>query len=338
MLSKRLSGKIFLKKYTMQIIDKTKTDNISNTNFNKNNNNNNKRISKIPVHFRYSCQDKRMFLKNKFINNENKDCNDNNTTNKNEFSTKKDKNYYLKILDEIYLNDSHYSNDNNKIKKESSIKESKKILRKKTCNFQKLKSFKDNQILKISKSSKKLIYKFNNGNKNNSSEKNNKMTNNNKNNTEKKENIKSKHFIQENTIENQYKQFPSDNYISKFMTTDGLIKVKTKENYQKFRSSKKNIDEDKYIKKKLNEPLDYKDLSKLSKLNNINIENKLGNNKRSRNNENQFENEKVGLENTTTKNISNKNILSGKSVKKKKYIKMCQICFCCLTKNNDDSF
>ena len=64
----------------------------------------------------------------------------------------------------------------------------------------------------------------------------------------------------------------------------------------------------------------------------------MGNNKRSRNNENQFENEKVGLENATTKNISNTNILNDNSIKKKKYKKMYQTCFCCLFKNNDDSF
>jgi hypothetical protein len=337
MISKKLSGKIFQKKNSMPISDKMKNDDISNSNYNKISNNNSKKISKIPVYLRYSFQDKRMLLKNKFLNNENKDCNDNNNINKNEISQKKDKNYYLKLLNEIYMNDSHYSNNNKEMKKEESIKVSKKIVRKKTCNFIKLKSFKDNQNLK-SKSSKKLSNKFNNGNKNNSNEKNNKMIDNNKKDTEKKEHLKSQQLIQENTKENQFRQFHSDNYISKFLTTEALVNVKMKDNYKKLRSSKVNIDEDKCIKSTLNEPLEHKELNKLNKLNNINNENKKGNNKRSRNNVNQFENEKVGLENATTKNISNKNILNDKSIKKKKYKKMCQTCFCCLVKNNDDSF
>ena len=337
MISKKLPGKIAQKKYSMPIIDKMKNDDILSTNYNKINNNNNKRISKIPVNIRYSFQDKRMLLKNKFLNNENKDCNDNNNINKNEISQKKDKNYYLKLLNEIYMNDSHYSNNNKEMKKEESIKVSKKIVRKKTCNFIKLKSFKDNQNLK-SKSSKKLSNKFNNGNKNKSNEKNNKMINNNKKDTERGVDLKSQQFIPENTKETQYKQFPSENFISKFMTSEALVNVKMKENYKKLKSSKFNIDEDKYIKNILNEPLEHKELSKLSKLNNINIENKLGNNKRSRNNENQFENEKVGLENATTKNIPNKNILNDKSIKKKKYKKMYRSCFCCLVQYNDDSF
>jgi hypothetical protein len=183
-----------------------------------------------------------------------------------------------------------------------------------------------------------LSNKFNNGNKNKSNEKNNKMINNNKKDIERGVDLKSQQFIPENTKENQYKQFPSENFISKFMTSEALVNVKMKENYKKLKSSKFNIDEDKYIKNILNEPLEHKELSKLSKLNNFNIENKLGNNKRSRNNENQFENEKVGLENATTNNIQNKNILNDKSIKKKKYKKMYRTCFCCLVQNNDDSF
>ena len=106
------------------------------------------------------------------------------------------------------------------------------------------------------------------------------MINNNKNGREKKDNSKSKLCIKENTKENQDNQKVSnDNNISKFKTTEALVKVKMKENYKKLRSSQVNIDEDKYINKILNEPLEPKELSKL----NNNNKNKLGSNKSSRN-------------------------------------------------------
>ena len=236
---------------------------------------------------------------NKVLNNEDKDTIDNNNTNNHKIPIKKDKNYYLNLLNEIYLNDSHLSNTNN----ETSIKISKKLMKKKTCNFSKIKIFKDSQTIKSSKNLKKLTLKFNNGNKNPSNENNNIMINNNKNDKEKKENSKSKLYIKEN-----------------------------------IRSSKAIINENKYINKKLNEPLEHKELSKLNKLNNKNKENKLENNKRSRNNENQFENENVSLENINTKNITNNTNLNCKSNTKKNNIKMYKTCFCCLIKNSDDSF
>jgi hypothetical protein len=206
-------------------------------------------------------------------------------------------------------------------------------MKKKTCNFSKIKIFKDSQTIKSSKNLKKLTLKFNNGNKNPSNENNNIMINNNKNDKEKKENSKSKLCIKEN---NDYKRFCSDNCIAEFKCTEALVKVKIKENYKRLRSSKAIINENKYINKKLNEPLEHKELSKLSKLNNKNKENKLENNKRSRNNENQFENENVSLENINTKNITNNTNLNCKSNTKKNNIKMYKTCFCCLIKNNDD--
>ena len=204
-------------------------------------------------------------------------------------------------------------------------------MKKKTCNFSKYKFFNDNQIIKKTKSPKKLSLNFNNENKNKLDEKNNKMINN-KNEREKKGNSKSKLCIKENTQENQNnQQFSSENCIYRFKTTKALVKVKPKVNYKKLRSSQVNIDEDKYIKKILNEPIEHKELSKLKSKN----KNKLGSNKRSRNIVNQFKNEKVSLENTVTQNMSSKNTLN---VTKKKYIKMYKTCFCCLVKNNDDSF
>ena len=334
MVPKKLTNKMLHKKYSMQIINKCKSDDISSINLiNKLSNINNNKISKMPVNFRYSCQNKNMFLSNKALNNENKDCDNNYFTHNynNETSTKKDKDYYLNLLNEIYLNDSHLSNNHNEIKKESSNKISKKIVKKKTCNFSKYKFFNDNQIIKKTKSPKKLSLNFNYENKNKLNEKNNKMINN-KNEREKKGNSKSKLCIKENTQENQNnQQFSSENCIYRFKTTKALVKVKPKVNYKKLRSSQVNIDEDKYIKKILNEPIEHKELSKLKSKN----KNKLGSNKRSRNIGNQFKNEKVSLENTVTQNMSSKNTLN---VTKKKYIKMYKTCFCCLVKNNDDSF
>ena len=312
---KNFSSKMLQRKYTSQIINKRKSDDISSSNFiNKLSSINNNLISKIPSQFRYSCQNNNIFSKSKFLKAENKDCKDNNNNNKNEISTKRDKNYYLNLLNEIYLNDSHLPNKNN----ETGIKVSKKMMKKKTCNFSKLKLFKDNEIIKSSKNLKKLSSKLNIGNKNKSSEKNN------ENDREKKENSKSKLYNKENP----YKRFCSDNCLSEFKSSETLVKVKTKENYKKLRSSKFIIDEGKYINEKLNDPL----MNKESKLNKLNKKNKLGNNKRSRNNENKLEYEKVNLENITTSNN-----LDFKSNTKKKYKKMYKTCFCCLIKNSEDS-
>ena len=312
---KNFSSKMLQRKYTSQIINKRKSDGISSSNFiNKLSSINNNLISKIPSQFRYSCQNNNIFSKSKFLKAENKDCKDNNNNNKNEISTKRDKNYYLNLLNEIYLNDSHLPNKNN----ETGIKVSKKMMKKKTCNFSKLKLFKDNEIIKSSKNLKKLSSKLNIGNKNKSSEKNN------ENDREKKENSKSKLYNKENP----YKRFCSDNCLSEFKSSETLVKVKTKENYKKLRSSKFIMDEGKYINEKLNDPL----MNKESKLNKLNKKNKLGNNKRSRNNENKLEYEKVNLENITTSNN-----LDFKSNTKKKYKKMYKTCFCCLIKNSDDS-
>ena len=332
MTSKKFSSKMLQRKYASQLINKRKSDDILASNFvNKLSSINNNKISKIPSNLRYSCQNKNLFLKNKALNNEDKDTIDNNNTNNHKIPIKKDKNYYLNLLNEIYLNDSHLSNINSN--NETCIKASKKLMKKKTCNFSKIKIFKDSQTIKSSKNLKKLTLKFNNGNKNPSNENNNIMINNNKNDKEKKENSKSKLCIKEN---NDYKRFCSDNCIAEFKCTEALVKVKIKENYKRLRSSKAIINENKYINKKLNEPLEHKELSKLSKLNNKNKENKLENNKRSRNNENQFENENVSLENINTKNITNNTNLNCKSNTKKNNIKMYKTCFCCLIKNNDD--
>jgi len=317
MIPKKFSTKMYQRKYTSQIINKRKSDDISNINFiNKLSNINNNKISKIPVHFRYSCQNENTFLKNKFLNRENKDCNDNNNINNNEISTKKDKNYYLNLLNDIYLNDSHLSNNNN----ETYNKVSKKMMKKKTCNFSKLKIFKNNQIIKSSKNLQKLSLKFNNnGSKNKSNEKNN-----NKNDRDKKEN-------------QNFKRFSSDICLFEFKSTEALVKLKKRESFKKKRNPKFNIDEDKHINKNLNEHLEHKESSKLNKINIKNKENKQEKNKRSRNNENQFENEMAILEKTNTKNISNSNNLKDKSNTKKKYKKMYKTCFCCLIKNSDDS-
>ena len=80
------------RKYTSQIINKRKSDDISSANFiNKLSRINNKLISKIPKKFRYSCQNNHIFSKSKFLKPENKDYNDNNNNNnnKNEISTQK---------------------------------------------------------------------------------------------------------------------------------------------------------------------------------------------------------------------------------------------------------
>lgn len=331
MVPKRLNSNMINKKFSNLIFDKRKSDEISNSNIINN------KIGKMPVQFRYSCQSKNIFFKNKILNNENKDYNDINNTNTNKYGNplKKDKKYYLNLLNEIYLNDSHLSNDNNEIKKETSIKMTKKIFKKKTCNFSKLKLFKDSQNIISSKSSKKLTFKFD---KNKLNEKKNKMKYKNKSDRQHKEHSKSKLCNKENTKESQNKEFSSDNYISKFKTTEALVKVKSKENYKKLRSSKVNIDEDKFFSNILKEPLENKESNNLNILKSNNDENKLRINKRSRNNENQFENEneKVNLENVTMKNLSNKNDLNYKNTKKKKYVKMYKTCFCCLLKNNDD--
>lgn len=136
MVPKKLSNRMVRKKYSMQIINKRKSDDMASSNLiNKLSNiNNNNKKTQIPAYLEYSCQNKNIFLRNKVLNNENKDFNDNNIihNHNHETSTKKDKNYYLNLLNKIYLDDSHLSNDHNEIKKETSIKITKKLMKKKT--------------------------------------------------------------------------------------------------------------------------------------------------------------------------------------------------------------
>jgi hypothetical protein len=148
------SRKIFQNKIPKYNEDKRKSDGIAENVFlNKIKGNHNNKLNKIPVNHRLSIQDSNMFAFSKFINNI-KSYN-------NEKPKKKDKDYYLNLLNNIYSNESHLSNNNviknNNKKKECNI--IKKYDEKISMNTPKVMNYKNNYKF-IRKDSKKKVKYF----------------------------------------------------------------------------------------------------------------------------------------------------------------------------------
>ena len=99
------SRKIIQNKIPKYNVDKRKSDGIAENVFlNKNKGNHSNKLNKIPINHRLSIQDSNKFAFSKLISNLKPDTN--------EKPKKKDKEYYLQLLNNIYSNDSHLSNKN----------------------------------------------------------------------------------------------------------------------------------------------------------------------------------------------------------------------------------
>ena len=368
-IPRKYSDKIIF--LTNQInIEKRKSDKLNFiSSINKSRNIQSNKLNKIPYNIRSSYQEKSLIPNLTFgtiensINNDNKDNKDKNI----EASVKKDKNYYLNLLNDIYLNDSHYSNKNtvkninnnsinnsnnnnsinnnsinskniNKKKEMSNFDINKKFMKRKTCNLSKGRGSRDS-LRKSHKSSKQSIFNINNDNK----QKSKKLSiNSSKDNGENKSNKKLSNFSKEMISSKQEPKILSEKAISTFKNPENSMKVKMNKIYKRFKSSQ-NIHiineerNDETLKEENNENNEtmQKEIKSI-KMNISNKENNIRNSKRSRNIIS--ENENGNLVRCSTKNISNKNFPSDKSIKIKNPKKMYKtFCLCCLIKN-DDSF
>jgi len=229
-----------------------------------------------------------------------------NITNTNrKLSVKRDKNYYLNLLNDIYLNDSHLSNNNFSKKSNNilnnnndSIKVNKNFIKKQTFNFSQIKgrnSSKD-MLRKSCQSSKKVLSTFSNEKMNKS---NNLSINPSKDNIP-KSNRKQSNFSKNIINKRPITKFLSEKAVSKFKTNEESSKAKMKEKNKNFKTSQIIINEVEYINESLkdekgekeenngnNENNDtiQKEFNQL-KLNINNNENNMRNSQRSRNTEN----------------------------------------------------
>ena len=343
-------------------IDKRKSDELNFINStNKSRNSQNNKLNKIPFNIRSSYQEKRLIPNINIENNVNKDNKDK------EAPAKKDKNYYLNLLNNIYLNDSHFSNkntvknnnnnnsinnsiNNNSLNKNSNnsknintkkemnnIDVNKKFMKRKTCNLSKGRCSKDS-LGKNFRSSKKVINYVDNEIRDNSKKL---SINDNKDNIDIKFAKKLSNFSKEMISSKKEPKILSEKAVSTFKNPESSIKFKMKEIY-KFKSSQNiqiiseaKIDETLKEEKNENNETMQKEVRSI-KINNNNNESNIRNSKRSRNIIN--ENENGNLVRCSTKINSSKNMASDKSIKIKNPKKLYKTCFfCCLIKN-DESF
>jgi hypothetical protein len=305
------SRKIIQNKIPKYNVDKRKSDGIAENVFlNKNKGNHSNKLNKIPINHRLSIQDSNKFAFSKLISNLKPDTN--------EKPKKKDKEYYLQLLNNIYSNDSHLSNKNvikNSFKRKESS-EIKKYEKKISMNTPKIMNYQNNFKIVLPNSNKQLdIFS-----PNSKCEPNNKM---NKLDSCIKDGISSK---KENNISNNEakntklsKRYSSQKTCSKFIAKNGL-KIKKKEN----KIAKK---EEKEIYDKLKE-------RKISENNkeikiNENIEHINNNKKESKNND---------KEETELDIDNNKNPPDNKIVKNESNKKHTESCFFCCFTMKDDSF
>ena len=269
-------------------------------------NQNNKAI-KILNNHRLSTQNANILTFSKLINNIKPD--------NNEKPKKKDKDYYLKLLNNIYLNDSHLSNNNVIKKKETN--EIKKYEKKISMNTPKIMNYKNNFKIVCQKSQKKLSF----SSQDEKFEPNNKMNNLDNNYikddklTKKENNISNEAKIPKST-----KKYLSQKTVSKFTVKHGL-KIKKKEN-KIAKKEEKGIN-DELKEKKISE--NNKEIKINEDFNHMNIINK----KDSKNNDK----EETELDIDNIKNPPNNKILNNKSTKKNN-----ESCFFCCFTMKDDSF
>jgi hypothetical protein len=338
---KKLSDKRMFLQYKINI-EKIKSEDMNSFNF-KNTLNN--KSNKIPSNIRSTYQGK-ILLSNIFNSNNGNNINfgkkDITNTNR-EKSIKKDKNYYLNILNDIYLNESHLSNKKAS-KKQNSInskndfnKVNKNFVKKKTYNFTKIGDSSKNLLRKSYKSSKKVLSTFINEKIN----KSNRLSNNgSKDNIDKsnRSNRKQSNFSKNLVNKKPLTKFLSEKFTSKFRNNEELSKVKMKESFKNLKSSQNYINEVEYMNETLKDDKKEGNENKKTMIKEIkpitviinNNENQMENNKGSRNDEND------NLERCNTKKNSNRNINNNKSNKVKEAKKMHKTCFfCCLIKNDD---
>jgi hypothetical protein len=308
----KTSKKIIQNKIPKYNVDKRKSDGIAENVFlNKIKAIHNNKLNKIPVNHRLSIQDSNMFAFSKLINNLKPDTN--------EKPKKRDKDYYLNLLNNIYLNDSHLSSNKNVIKNSFKRRESnaiKKYEKKISMNTPKIMNYQNNFKIVIPNSDKKLDIISQNPN----CEPNNQM-----NNLDNciKDGISSK---KENNISNEAKnskltkRYFSQKTVSKFKAKNGL-KIKKKEN--KITNKEEKEIYDKIKERKISEN------NKEIKINE-NFDQTNNNKKESKNNDK----EETELDIDNNKNPPNNKIVNNKS--NKKHNESCF--FCCCTVKDDDSF
>ena len=348
-------------------INKRKSEGLNLINStNKSRNVQNNKLNKIPFKIRSSYQDNNLFSNMNVRNIESNIDNDNKNNKDKDKGTldKKDKNYYLNLLSDIYLSDSHYSNKYIiKINKDNSINNSnnisinsasnnnknindrkemnanRKFLKKRTCNLSKSRGSKFS-LGKSLKSSKKIANNISIENRNKSKKLSINFSNASKDIFERKSTKKLSTFSKEMTSNQQEPKILIEKVISKFKNPERSAKNKLKEIYQKFKSSQNiniinEIKNDETLKEEKNENNEtmQKEIKSI-KINTNNNENNIRNTQRSRNIAR--ENENSNFQRCYTKNNSNRNNPNDKTIKIKKPKKMYKnFCFCCLIKNDD---
>lgn len=298
--------------------------------------------SKMPLNIKSTFQEKNLIptlFKGNNENNMNSDIK-NSANSNSKMSVKRDKNYYLNLLNDIYLNDSHFSNKNVSKKsnnilsnKNDIIKVDKNYIKKQTYNFSKIRGMGSSKdiLRKSYQSSKKVLSTFSNDKMNKPNKLSIKPIKDNK----EKSNRKLSNFSKDMVNKRPLTKFLSEKMVSKFKSNEEASKFKKKDKNNNFKASQIIINEVEYINETLkdenNENNDtIQKEAKQLKLNINNNDNSLRNTKRSRNTEND------NLAKCYTKNNSNKNINSNKSIKISKVKKMYKtVCFCCLIKNDD---
>ena len=348
-------------------INKRKSEGLNLINStNKSRNVQNNKLNKIPFKIRSSYQDNNLFSNMNVRNIESNIDNDNKNNKDKDKGTldKKDKNYYLNLLSDIYLSDSHYSNKYIiKINKDNSINNSnnisinsasnnnknindrkemnanRKFLKKRTCNLSKSRGSKFS-LGKSLKSSKKIANNISIENRNKSKKLSINFSNASKDIFERKSTKKLSTFSKEMTSNQQEPKILIEKVISKFKNPERSAKNKLKEIYQKFKSSQNiniinEIKNDETLKEEKNENNEtmQKEIKSI-KINTNNNENNIRNTQRSRNIAR--ENENSNFQRCYTKNNSNRNNPNDKTIKIKKPKKMYKtFCFCCFIKNDD---
>ena len=243
--------KILKKQFTIQSkvnLDKRRSDDLNFYNFlNKFKHIQKDKINKIPINHRFSVQNKNALISNLLLNINNNINNDQ--------TPKKDKNYYLNLLNDLYINDSHLSNKNivkKNMKDTSNV--IKKLEKKKSLNYSKRKISKDNSTKKSgSKNSKKKVSYCSNDFKNKSDKKDSTDINGLKNKSIKKLSDAS------NEINEKANKYLSEKIVPKFISSKDISKIKNNNDSNNNNSNKNN----KY-KSSLNLLIQKKDIENIS--------------------------------------------------------------------------
>lgn len=270
----------------------------------------NSKINKAPINHRLSLQNLNIFTFSKLSKSPNSKNHKDNTI-------KKDKNYYLNILNEIYLNDSHLSNTNKIIKFEK--QNSKKFVR--------YRSSKNISFKFTTKGPNKKYSLFSNEYRNQSHKKLNNSNNLQTNTKEDKFNSKiSGNFSHEIRNKKINRKYLSTKSVSKFKTSKNKS---IKKNKNSFNDNERKEDLNDTLKDEKNNEMINKEIKSRKKICKLNNKNKKSDNKSN-------EKEETDMDAFD----SNKNISDKKTDTKLKNVKFRKCCFfCCLTGNDkDDSY